>query len=177
MNSEEISTFWEFERKRYRTNQKPLIFSEVYDEFIGSKIQPFRADWDNAADDWFYIDFERPDHAWEEWRIQRARKEEEKDETEKVAHTSWENCRAACLENDGCYQFSWHDYCCSMHRSFRLGKPVKKEPDESMRTISGWNIDKINKWKEEQGQCGDRVEWPAPVRDALMEEKLSQAAP
>lgn len=175
MNSEEISSFWEFERKRYRTNQKPLIFSEVYDEFFGSKLQPVREDWDNAADDWFYIDFDRPEHTWEEWRIGRSVQEEVKSETEKIAHASWESCRAACLEHEECYQFNWHNQCCAMHRSFKLGKPMKKELDENMRTISGWNVDKITKWIEEQGQCDDRVEWPDPVREVLNKDVLSSS--
>lgn len=177
MNSEEISTFWEFERKRYRTNQKPLIFSEVYDEFIGSKIKPFREDWDNAADDWFLIDFGRTDYAWEEWRIGRATREEFKTETEKTAHINWENCRAACLEHQSCFMFSWHNQCCSMHKSWRLGKPVRKAEDENMRTISGWNMDRIKAWIEQQGQCGDNVDWPEPVKWALYEEKASPATP
>lgn len=178
MNSEEISTFWEFERKRYRTNQKPLIFREVYDEFIGNKIQPLRVDWDNAADDWFLIDFDRTDYMWEPWRLGRATKNEHKTEAEKTAHISWENCRAACLEHEYCYMFNWHNQCCSMHRSWKLGKPVKKEEDENMRTISGWNMDKIKAWIEQLGQCGDRVEWPEPVKMALWEElTASQAAP
>lgn len=173
MNSEEISSFWEFERKRYRTNQKPLIFKEVFEEFVGSKLTSVREDWDNAADDYFYIDFDRTDYRWEEWRIGRAAKEETKTETDKVAHVNWENCRAACLEQDRCFQFSWHNQCCSMHRSFKLGKPMRKAHDENMRTISGWNVEKINKWIEEHGQCGDRVEWPDPVKGAIYNEMAS----
>lgn len=174
MNSEEISSFWEFERKRYRTNQNPLIFAEVYDEFFGAKLQPVREDWENAADDWFYIDFNRIGHEWEDWRIGRAAKEEDKKEGEKVAHASWEGCRAACLEHGECFQFSWHDECCAMHRSFRLGKPVKKEQETRLRTVSGWNVDKINTWIEQQGQCGDRVQWPDPVRESMRREVSSK---
>ncbi|CAN8104016.1 unnamed protein product [Discula destructiva] len=164
MNSEEISSFWEFERKRYRTNPKPLVFSEVYEEFFGSKLQPVREDWDNASDDWFYIDLNRPEYTWEEWRKDRAVKGEKKKETEKVAHASWESCRVACLEHNDCFQFSWHNECCAMHRSFKLGKPMKKEAEETMRTISGWNVDKMKRWIAQEGQCGDRVEWPELMR-------------
>lgn len=172
MSSEEISSFWEFERKRYRTNQKPLIFSEIYDEFFGEKLQPVREDWENGADDWFYIDFDRPGHTWEDWRIGRSTKEEAKTETEKVAHVSWEGCRSACLEHNECFQFSWHDECCGMHRNFRLGKPVKKEQDTKLRTVSGWNVDKIKSWIDQHGMCGDRVEWPDAVKE-FMESEVS----
>lgn len=168
MNSEEISSFWEFERRRYRTNQKPLVFSEVYDEFVGSKLQNTREDWDNGSDDWFYIDFDSEDQSWEEWRVNRAVEEDKKSEPEKTAHLSWEDCRAACLEHDECFQFSWHNECCAMHRSFKLGKPVKKDKEENMRTMSGWHLDKIQAWIDENGDCSDRVEWPAVVREHLL---------
>lgn len=45
MNSEEISAFWRFERRRYRTNKKPLLFGEVFDEFLTSKISSRCDDW------------------------------------------------------------------------------------------------------------------------------------
>ncbi|KAF3765667.1 family 31 glycosyltransferase [Cryphonectria parasitica EP155] len=167
MNSEEISSFWDFERKRYRTNHKPLVFSEVYDEFISSKLRDVREDWDNASDGWFYIDTESKDHAWEDWRIRKAKKEDEKTELGKAAHASWEGCRAACLEHDDCFQFMWHNECCAMHADFKLGKPVKKEDKEKQRYISGWDVDKVKSWIAEKGDCGDRVEWPDVVKPFL----------
>lgn len=167
MNSEEISSFWEFERKRYRTNHKPLLFSEVYDEFIASKLNTVREDWDNGADEWMYIDFDSEEHSWEDWRIGRSKKEDEKSDVEKAAHASWEGCRAACLEHEECFQFMWHDECCAMRRNFRLGTPVKKDEHEKHRYISGWDVDKIKKWISQYGDCGDRVEWPDPVKPFL----------
>lgn len=173
MNSEEISSFWEFERKRYRTNKEPLVFKEVYEHFFGSKLQPVREHWDNGSGDWFYIDFARAEYTWEPWRIDRSVKEEDKSETQKGAHASWEGCRAACLEHKWCFQFNWHDECCGMHSSFMLGKPMKKEAVERMRTVSGWNVDRINRWIEEEGQCGERVEWPDTVKEVLRNEVSS----
>lgn len=166
MNSEEISAFWEFERRRYRTNQKPLVFREVYEEFIAPNIREIREDWDNGSEDWFYIDAESA-HESPEWRVNRAKKEEDKSETEKSAHVNWENCHAACLEHEECFQFTWHDESCAMHRTFRMGKPVKKESEEKKRTISGWNIDRIKEWIKSHGDCEGKTEWPDAVRQAL----------
>lgn len=166
MNSEEISSFWEFERRRYRTNQSPLIFSEVYEEFLGHKLQDSREDWENGAEEWFYLDAESTEHEWEQWRLDRAVPDEDKSETERSAHVSWEGCRDACLEHDECFQYSWHDECCSMDRSFRLGKPARGADDEKMRTMSGWNVDKIKVWMDANDDCEKRVDWPDPVKEA-----------
>ncbi|KUI67521.1 hypothetical protein VM1G_03633 [Cytospora mali] len=159
MNSEEVSAFWEFERRRYANNQRPLVFKEIYHWFLEQKLVPMRDDWDNQSDDWFYIDFDAQDHEWEDWRIERAVKEEEKSEVEKKAHESFEDCIIACEAHSECFQFNWQNDCCGMMSSFRLGTPVKKEDEEKRRAKSGWNITKIKKWVEEQGEC-DEVIWP-----------------
>lgn len=164
MNSEEISSFWEFERRRYQTQQMPLVFAEVYQEFIAPQIRDMREDWDNASDEFFLLDFDMP---WEDWRKDRAVTEEMKSEADKVGHTSWEACREACMQRDNCYQWYWHDEVCCMQTNFRLGRPMKKEEEPVRRSISGWNVDKINRWIEEAGQCGSRVEWPDVVKYAI----------
>lgn len=176
MNSEEISLFWEYERRRYRTNQKPLIFKEVFEDLIHPRLQDSRDDWDNFSDDWYYIDFNRSDPEWEEWRVGRSVIEELKTETEKKAHESWQDCQAACNEHSRCFQFFWHNECCAMHGSFRLGTPRKKSEDERLRHISGWNLEKINAWLVEHGDCNDRVDWPDLVRIAI-ENETAQEAP
>lgn len=170
MNSEEISMFWEYERRRYRRDQKPLIFKEVFQDLVHPRLQTNRDDWDNGSDDWFYIDFDRPDHQWEEWRVGRSVLEEKKTETEKTAHESWQNCQAACLEHEQCFQYFWHNQVCAFHSSFRLGWPRKASEDETLRHISGWNLEKIDRWVEENGDCGDRVDWPDLVRIAIERE-------
>lgn len=177
MNSEEISSFWEFERRRYRTHQMPLVFSEVYHEFIAPQLRDVREDWDNASDDFFLLDFNKTDPEWEVWRMDRSIREDEKTEAEKVAHTSWENCRAACLQRENCYQWYWHDEVCSMQTNFRLGRPMKKEEEEIHRSTSGWDIEKINKWIAEEGQCAGRVEWPDVVKYAIHQAVSLSAKP
>lgn len=172
MNSEEISSFWEYERRRYRKDQSPLLFKEVFQDLIYPKLQHShsREDWDNFSDDWYYIDFDRPDHQWEEWRVGRSVLEEKKTETERRAHASWQDCQAACDEHAECFQYFWHNECCAMHRSFRLGTPRKKSDDETLRHISGWNLDRIDQWLEQNGGCDDRIDWPELVRAAIEKE-------
>lgn len=166
MNSEEISSFWEFERRRYRTKQTPLLFSEVYAEFFAPQLRSTRDDWDNASEDWFYLDRNATEHAWEAWRVDRSPEDEDKTEAERTAHLSADDCRVACLEHPECLQYRWHNECCSMHRSFRIGKPVKRPEDEMERHMSGWDIDKIEQWIEENSDCEERIWWPGVVREA-----------
>lgn len=176
MNSEEISSFWEFERRRYATDQSPLVFREVYEHFLAPKLQDSREDWDNGAAEWFYLDNNAAalstedgghDPPWEPWRLDRAVPDEVKTEAEAQAHESWEACRDACLAHGECFQYSWRDGCCSMDRSFKMGKPVRRPDEERMRTMSGWNVDKIKEWMDANDDCEDRVDWPGPVKEAM----------
>lgn len=159
MGSEEVSEFWEFERRRYATTQSPLVLKEIYHEFVENKLIPVREDWDNHSDDWLYIDQSSEDHEWEDWQIERAVKEEEKSELEKKAHNSFDDCSRACEEHDECFQYVWQNDCCGMKRSICLGWPVKKEYEDRKRAKSGWNIAKIKKWVDEQGECTEII-WP-----------------
>ncbi|ROW06776.1 hypothetical protein VMCG_04145 [Cytospora schulzeri] len=159
MNSEEVSEFWEFERRRYAKNQRPLVLKEVYHAFMEPKLVKMREDWDNQSDDWFYIDFDAQDHSWEDWRVGRAVGEEDKSELQKKAHESFDDCARACEEHDECFQFVWQDDCCGMKRSIMLGRPVKKDNEEKKRPKSGWDVVKIKKWVEDQGEC-KQVIWP-----------------
>lgn len=159
MNSEEVSEFWDFERRRYINTQTPLVLKEVYHVFFEPKLLPVREDWDNHSDDWFYMGSDPQDYEWEDWRVVRAVKEEEKSDLEKKAHESFEDCGRACEEHNECFQFVWQDDCCGMKRSFMLGRPVKREQEEKKRVKSGWNVVKIKKWVSDQGECKEVI-WP-----------------
>lgn len=164
MNSEEISSFWEFERRRYAAQNLPtappvMTMRDIYTEFLAPKLQHKREDWDNLSDDWYYLDKEAKDHEWEDWRVGRMRDEADMNALEKEAHLSFEHCRKACESVDECFQFRWADDCCGFSKAFMLGKPVKKASDESKRSMSGWAVEKIHKWIEEQGEC-KKIQWP-----------------
>lgn len=174
MNSEETSLFWEFERLRYRQDQTPLVFKEVFEAIVYPRLQSNRDDWDNFSDDWYYIDFDRPEYEWEDWRVGKSVLEERKTETEKKAHENWENCQAACLEHELCLQYFWHNEVCAFHSSIRLGTPRKPSEDETQRYISGWNLPKIDEWLVQNGDCEGRVDWPYQVRVAMGQEEAAE---
>lgn len=165
MNSEEISTFWEFEQRRYMiastkgSKPRPLVIKEIYHEFLEPKLKYRRVDWDNDSNDWYYIDRHASNHKWEDWRLDRAVEEKEKSDTEKSAHMSFQHCKAACESHSECFQFNFQDDCCGMKRSFLLGKPVKRAKPSKKRSMSGWDVAKIEKWVKDQGEC-DEVKWP-----------------
>lgn len=175
LNSEEINSFWHFERKREHAKlfpspqhpppkslRRPLILKDIYDEFVSPYLLPLREDWDNRADNRFYLDTETdPNRNWDDWYVKRTKKPEEFNDYEKVAHRSAEDCDRACksLKGDECFMWKWNDGACAMSGSFQMGKPVKKEGEERKRTMSGWDVEKIRAWIEKQGECG-KINWP-----------------
>lgn len=167
MNSEEISSFWDLERRHYQKSQKPLLYSEVFAQLVRPQLRDRRDDWDNHSDDWYYIDLERKDHKWEKWRVDKSPKPEDRSEAESVAHRGPDECRAACDERPECFQWSWSDESCAMKRTFRMGKPVRRGDDDKKRVFSGWNLGRIEKWTSGNAPCDDRVGWPALVSKEL----------
>ncbi|OLN93286.1 hypothetical protein CCHL11_08326 [Colletotrichum chlorophyti] len=161
MNAEEISTFWEYEHKRYADPNLPkpppvTRIKDIYHAFLEPRLQAERADWDNLADDRFFLDVSSGKH--EDWQIGRA-KTEDLSPVEKVAHLSFENCGKACEPDEGCFSYQFKDGVCSHSWSFKLGHPVKRASPDEKRTISGWDVRKIKAWIEKQGDCGP-VKWP-----------------
>lgn len=161
MNAEEISTFWEYEHKRYSDPSLPqpppvMRIKDIYHEFFAPRMQPERADWDNLADDRFFLDESANKH--QDWQLNRAKKEDLTEE-EKVAHLSFGNCRKACEADRSCFSFQYKDGVCGFSWAWKLGHPVKRESTDEKRTMSGWAVEKINAWIEQQGECGP-VKWP-----------------
>jgi hypothetical protein len=166
MNSEEISSFWDFERRRFsrgggNTMSQPLLLKDIYYEFLAPKLVRAREDWDNLADDVYYLDRHDTAHGWEDWQVGRTKDEEDMNEAERSAHKGFSECRYACesVGMDECFSFKWSDGLCGFGRAFQLGKPVKRDERQEKRTMSGWPVAKIDRWIAEQGEC-DKVEWP-----------------
>ncbi|GKT97508.1 glycosyltransferase family 31 protein [Colletotrichum tofieldiae] len=129
---------------------------DIYNEFFKPRMQPSRADWDNLADDRFYLDESANKH--EDWQLGRA-KTEDLTPAEKEAHLSFGQCRTACEADSSCFSFQYKDGLCSFAWSWKLGHPVKPASKDEKRVMSGWAVDKINAWIEKQGECGP-VKWP-----------------
>ncbi|KAK3988818.1 hypothetical protein QBC44DRAFT_342990 [Cladorrhinum sp. PSN332] len=166
MNAEEINTFWHFERKRMvadsRANKvQPITIKDIYDEFLKPKLNESREDWDNNADNTFYLDLSDPKHKWEDWQINRLKSKEKLNDFEKKAHLSFKDCANACksLGTNECFQYRYQQGSCSISKAFLLGHPVRKPDHEKDRVYSGWDVDKINKWASEQKSC-DELKWP-----------------
>ncbi|KAI0598687.1 hypothetical protein F4775DRAFT_553898 [Biscogniauxia sp. FL1348] len=161
MNSEDISSFWEFEKQFYHNQssslarQRPLLFRDIYEEFLAAKIQPKRQDWDNRSDDVQYLDVEAEYSVPQMSHVKR----DGLSPVEANAHKSFEHCQKMCDEVNDCLQFSYHDGICSYHRGISLGKPTKRSDKESERWTSGWAVDKIDAWIQQQGQCEQEIIW------------------
>ncbi len=160
MNSEEISSFWDFERRRLPNATQPLLLKDVFVEFVYPKLQAKREDWDNLSDDVFYLDRNATDRTWEGSKLDRVKDPADMNALEKQAHLSFEHCKAACASLDErCFQFRYTDKTCSMSRAFKMGRPVKKDAEKEKRMVSGWDMEKISQWIDKQGECGE-IKWP-----------------
>jgi hypothetical protein len=173
MNSEEVSTFWNYERQWYQRQDRPgtssrsstalptLLIKDIYTDFFGPKLNATRLDWDNLSNDQFYLDIDNSERSWESWQLERMKSPKSYNNAEKKAHLSFEDCGRACksLGFEECFQYSYVDGLCAIHRSFILGKPVRKEDDERKRMMSGWDVRKIETWIANQGEC-EKVLWP-----------------
>jgi len=163
MNSEEVSSFWEYERDFFKKNseslttQRTMLLKDIYAHFLAPKMRASREDWDNLSDDVFYLDRDAKKH--EDWVLERTKKGP-MSQVERKAHKSYDDCRAMCEAVKDCFQFMYHDGVCASSTSFKLGRPNRSEQMLSKRYRSGWIVPKINKWIERQGECKKPI-WPA----------------
>lgn len=161
MNSEEISLFYEWEAMRYSTpSSQPLLMKEIYHHFVEEKIlaEAKRDDWDNLADDWFYLNHTDPGH--EKWALEKAKKDDDYHwDSETTAWVDYDHCKQACSDHVDCFSFRFHDARCGMSRAWKLGKPLKKADKERHRSYAGWDHEKIRNWVREQGDCKKPI-WP-----------------
>ena len=161
MNSEEVSTFWDYEHRRFGPSKKkgkpqPVLIKDIYHEFFASKLVETRDDWDNLSDDVMYLDPKA--RAYEDWELGRAKKDG-LNEAEKAAHLSPQHCRAACESLDDCYAYRFQNGICATSWAFKLGKPVKRPGEEAQRYFSGWDVKKIQAFIQREGEC-TRWRWP-----------------
>ena len=112
---------------------------ELYHNLVQPSIVSERDDWYNLSDDQQY---RAPGEDGE-----RQKPFEEQSELEKMAFNSFEDCRAACQENAGCFQYTFHDNTCGFSFSWRLGH--KNKPDDQGSYKSGWITERIEKEQAE----------------------------
>lgn len=160
MNSEEISSFWEFEKRFYEAQgpgtNRTLLLKDIYKEFLEPRLEAKREDWDNMSADRYYLDPSAKEY--ENWQLKRMASHD-LSAVEKNAHKSFDDCSNMCDEVEECFQFRFQNGICSYQRGFLLGEPKKRESDENQRWMSGWPIDKIRAWVEEHNSCSEPL-WP-----------------
>ncbi|TGJ81491.1 hypothetical protein E0Z10_g7273 [Xylaria hypoxylon] len=176
MNSEEISTVWQFEQTR--KTDRVLMIKDLYDSLIAPKMRKTRENWDNGSDDVCYIN---PDPGAQEradgQARDRQRKEDEMSEIEKTAWKSPENCAKVCEteisaeDSDNkekklqrnCFQYRWHDEVCCTSKSFKFGEPKPKPAglDLKAKWTSGWYMEGIKDWIDAMGEC-TKPAWKIP---------------
>lgn len=115
-----------------------------------------------------------------EWTVWDELSDEEKEavweeftESEKVAHTSLRQCRAACEDWDECIQYYFQPGRCHLHRNVRLGHYVEPEAsdmalelDASHSTVSGWMKDRVEDLKNRVGACKAVPDWMSDYAEA-----------
>ncbi|EAW14579.1 glycosyltransferase family 31 protein [Aspergillus clavatus NRRL 1] len=114
----ERSAIFDFEQARDDVT-KPLLFRELSElSFPPGKMRVQEDDWDNLANK--KVDLPQP---------------------------SMETCRDQCLQSSDCFQWRFSgDECHVLTEAFKLG--TKKLPENTRRWFSGWNVRKIQDWRD-----------------------------
>jgi hypothetical protein len=160
MGPEEVSSFWEWEQHEYVHTEslRPLLLKDIYRAFVESRLTAVQEDWDNLSSDRYFLD-PNAGYEYEDWELERARHNHALTELERRAHLSFEDCAALCADMHDCFQFRFQKGICAYAQAFMLGKPMRREYETGMRWRSGWNLDRIKAWVEEQGEC-EQALWP-----------------
>ncbi|KAG5929850.1 hypothetical protein E4U42_004370 [Claviceps africana] len=152
---QETSDLYAFEKDRNFT--QPLRIKDLFHKFVGPTLTASRTDWDNLSDSVYYLNTSLADYAQHE--LDRA-KRDGLSEKEAIAWKSFDDCKNVCLSQDNCFQFRFQNHICATSDRLKHGWPTKQENDDSLRYMSGWNVEKIAKWIKEKGECGEQFKWP-----------------
>ncbi len=139
VDSEEVSEFWDFERRHYSSQDKPkpLLMKDVFYELILPRLRPVRRDWDNWAKQRYYLN--RNESRWDEGHKEGMKPEEEMTEEEKVAYKSPEACAAAChsVSADECLRWRFRDGYCVFDNTMILGSPTARAGERKTACTAG----------------------------------------
>ncbi|KAI9789380.1 MAG: hypothetical protein M1835_001708 [Candelina submexicana] len=146
LSPEEVTRMWQAELQR-ENSESPLIFADIYNHFVSSRLSSNREDWNNLSDDLKYT--ERSTDT--EVKYGDNKPWDELTGIEQEAFTSLENCLAACTANEECFGWMYHDKECSLSRSIKLGG--RKVADGPSKWVSGWMMERVEKLKVEMEPC------------------------
>ncbi|KAI9734208.1 MAG: hypothetical protein M1834_002308 [Cirrosporium novae-zelandiae] len=164
VNPEEMSQMWKFEQRRKNFEvrtlpnhttplnsrvantlaKNPLLIHELFEFAMEPKLSPLLDDWDNLSDDIRYQSPQIMDDS-------KSKLWNEMSEIERKAHESFDACRVACKADINCFQWLYHGNTCKFSKSFKLG--YKKYIDDGGSYRSGWDVDKIQRFKVEHLPC------------------------
>ena len=155
-----IDRLWQFERKWRNTQgpDMPILFSNYFAAFIEPRITAANGtmpDWDNLSNDWVF-------------------------EQGKIVDSSYMSataCERFCRRKSDCLQWAWSPGLCRGGKAIRLGWALSNRPAlgsaedriaqaGSLGTkgaVSGWLLDRIAEFKEQQGSCKARNLWDTHV--------------
>ena len=125
--------------------QEPYLYRDIFDDLVTPQLKARRDDWDNISNDWQYS---KPiDPLEREWLAVGS--------VQRESVSSFDACRAACLDNVECRQFRHKENTCVLGRHVRLGRKTK----ESEGWASGWLVDRVKEYRDHFNDCGE-VRWP-----------------
>ncbi|KAK9464241.1 hypothetical protein V1512DRAFT_268792 [Lipomyces arxii] len=122
INAHDIERLYNFEHKF--SPDIPILYKDVYREFVMPYITETRHRWDNYADAW-------------EYALEREKDPKNPVET---AYHSLKDCAAACEAWDKCLQYRYKKGWCGVTDVIRLGK---KEMGDGDKYTSAWMLDRI----------------------------------
>jgi hypothetical protein len=111
-----------------------MLMEDMYKTMIEPKIVRYRDDWDNKSDDDVFKKGDDKDTLGGWLAFNKP-------------YYSYRSCSKACLDDARCFQFSYTDGECGFGAAFKLG--WKSEPRDNHKRKSGWHLDKIAKFMEE----------------------------
>ncbi|KIW14601.1 hypothetical protein PV08_07385 [Exophiala spinifera] len=157
----DIQALWEFEKtwiNRTWTDENPgsvpYLYKDAFEYFVQPNIADKKLDWNNYSGDKIFTkpaeDHVKEEHDWDHKSDEEKQQMwDELNELQKHSVESFDACRAACLDDGDCKQFSWHPGTCKLNESIKVGHAV----ETSEEYASGWVLERVQAFKESQGTC------------------------
>jgi hypothetical protein len=141
VTSEQIRLIWDWQQKWLAKGVETIPrYSDAYEELVWPNITDERHGWDNLAQDDV---------------IKTKDNKDDMSDHERFATETYEGCRETCLTTGDCYQYRWKKGECGLGKKLRLGSK-----QEGYR--SGWNVPRIEKWKQDSKRANCTVHWIDP---------------
>jgi len=122
-NATEVEQLWQFSQEWFQNENRLLLHSDVFRDFILPQIMAPRDDWDNMS-------FQK-----------RASEEDQRPFVKSIAE-----CESRCRDDGGCKQFSFEHGKCAMSNSIKRGV-------RGQGIRSGWMIDRTIGLVDHYGPC------------------------